>query len=159
MENKNCIKALSACSNITDLKIVGKYAPPEQIFKSLAKCRFIEKLFLEIYVLNYPSKKESSALVEFLTNIPSVTSLTLIGYSLKDATVKTLAKGARKLKHMNLSKKPIIKGRFLRFMCLPLNIMLTTLLVYKQKFLLKEERPGVKLVAEFKPDEEEDADN
>ncbi|CAH2071904.1 unnamed protein product [Thlaspi arvense] len=109
------IDSLSACSNITDLKMVGVYSPSEKLLKSLAvKCRFIEHLFFETYGSKGASRKDSSALAVLLTNLPSLTSLTLINLRLRDATVQTLAKGSRKLKHLNLSRNSIVKGCFLR---------------------------------------------
>ncbi|CAA7053747.1 unnamed protein product [Microthlaspi erraticum] len=119
LQNSLSIDALAACSNITDLKIVGSYKPPEKLLKSLAtKCCFIEHLFLETY--GFPSsrsRKVSRALVDFLTNNPNLTSLTLIGFRLNDATAQILVESARKLEYMNLSRNPTIKGHFLRHSC------------------------------------------
>ncbi|KAL9285492.1 F-box protein SKIP17 [Arabidopsis thaliana] len=108
--------ALSVCPNITDLRIVGLYNLTEELFNSLTKkCRLIEHLFLETY--GYPRTLESkagSSLVEFVTNCPNLTSLTLIRFGLTDDWARNLAESCRKLKYLNLSRSPTIKGRFLR---------------------------------------------
>jgi F-box/leucine-rich repeat protein 2/20 len=106
--------ALSVCPNITDLRIVGLYNLTEELFNSLTKkCRLIEHLFLETY--GYPRTLESkagSSLVEFVTNCPNLTSLTLIRFGLTDDWARNLAESCRKLKYLNLSRSPTIKGRF-----------------------------------------------
>ncbi|CAH2071900.1 unnamed protein product [Thlaspi arvense] len=106
------VAALSACSNITDLKIVGMSC--DQLFESLPRksCRMIEHLFLETSGFPHSSIRDSG-LVEFVTNIPNLTSLTLIGFGVNDSIAQTLVEGSRKLNYMNLSRT-LIKGRFLR---------------------------------------------
>ncbi|KFK30881.1 hypothetical protein AALP_AA6G037900 [Arabis alpina] len=116
MNCKSLCDALSVCSNITDLRIVGLYILSEQLFKTLAtKCRFIENLFLEAYGCQCTlDTKTGSALVEFVTNCPNLSSLTLIRFGLNGQMSRNLAESSRKLKYMNLSRSPTIKGRFLR---------------------------------------------
>ncbi|VVB01986.1 unnamed protein product [Arabis nemorensis] len=113
---KSLCDALSVCSNITDLRIVGLYILSEQLFKTLAtKCRFIEHLFLETYGCQSTlDTKTGSALVEFVTNCPNLSSLTLIRFRLNGQMSRNLAESSRKLKYLNLSRSPTIKGRFLR---------------------------------------------
>ncbi|CAN8237822.1 unnamed protein product [Cochlearia groenlandica] len=113
---KDLCGALSVCSNITDLRIVGLYSLTEQLFKSLTvKCRSIVNLFLETYGFQGTlDAKTGSALVEFVTSCPNLTSLTLIRFRLNSEMCQTLAMGSRKLKYMNLSRLPTLKGRFLR---------------------------------------------
>jgi hypothetical protein len=93
-----------------------RYNLTEELFNSLTKkCRLIEHLFLETY--GYPRTLESkagSSLVEFVTNCPNLTSLTLIRFGLTDDWARNLAESCRKLKYLNLSRSPTIKGRFLR---------------------------------------------
>ncbi|KAL1225109.1 F-box protein SKIP17 [Cardamine amara subsp. amara] len=116
MKYRSLSDALSVCSNITDLRIVGLYNLSEELFKSLTiKCRLIEHLFLETY--GYPSSLETktgSSLLEFVSNCPNLTSLTLIRFGLTDEMARNLTEGCRKLKYLNLSRSPTIKGRFLR---------------------------------------------
>ncbi|XP_023636387.1 F-box protein SKIP17 isoform X2 [Capsella rubella] len=105
--------ALAVCQNITDLRIVGLYNLTEELFNSLTiKCRLIEQLFLETY--GTLEAKTGSSLVEFVTNCPNLTSLTLIRFGLTDEWARNLAESPRKLEYLNLSRSPTIKGRFLR---------------------------------------------
>ncbi|CAL9233229.1 unnamed protein product [Arabidopsis halleri] len=116
MKYRSLCDALSVCPNITDLRIVGLYNLTEELFNSLTKkCRLIENLFLETY--GYPrtlETKTGSSLVEFVTNCPNLTSLTLIRFGLTDDWARNLAESCRKVKYLNLSRSPTIKGRFLR---------------------------------------------
>ncbi|KAL0712144.1 hypothetical protein Bca4012_019122 [Brassica carinata] len=98
-----------ACSNITDLKIVG-LSLSDEIFKSLTtkSCRRVEHLFLEARGF------QCSGLIALVTTIPNLTSLTLIGFGVDDNTAQVLIEGSHKLKYVNLSRTSLIKGRFLR---------------------------------------------
>lgn len=186
------------CSNITDLKIVG-LSPSDEIFKSLTtkSCRRVEHLFLEAGGFQYGSIIETG-LIDLVTTIPNLTSLTVIGFGVDDNKAHTIIEGSHKLKYMNLSRTSLIKGRFLRDLghgikdrpletiilrdCTSLKEkevlqFLNSLLAGNLKFIrhidvsnirglvcdggkrsetpnfplekLKEERPNVKLVAEF----------
>ncbi|WZZ41515.1 hypothetical protein YC2023_037774 [Brassica napus] len=87
-----------ACSNITDLKIVGQFLSNEIFSSFTAKsCRRVEHLFLEArgiqclftQALLYFATVGSiivSGLLDLVTTIPNLTSLTLIGFGLDDAT-------------------------------------------------------------------------
>ncbi|CAA7047122.1 unnamed protein product [Microthlaspi erraticum] len=106
--------ALSACSNLTDLKIVGLTS--EQIFEPIVtrkSCRKIEHLFLEARLFPYSSTGDS-VMADFVASLPNLTSLTFIGFDMTDAIAQLLFEGFPKLKHMNLSRASQIKGRFLR---------------------------------------------
>ncbi|KAJ0250152.1 hypothetical protein HA466_0143380 [Hirschfeldia incana] len=187
-----------ACSNITDLKIVG-LSIFDEVFMSLTakSCRRVEHLFVEARGFQNGSIVESR-LLDLVTTIPNLTSLTVIGFGIDDNTAHILIEGSHKLKHMNLSRTSLIKGRFLRDLghsikdrpletiilrdCTSLKEkevlqFLNSLLKGKLRFIrhidvsnirglvcdggkrsdkpnfplekLKEERPNVKLVAEF----------
>lgn len=59
--------------------------------KSMSLRTFFFCLLKLTYFVTGRPRKESSALVEFLTNIPNLTSLTLIGFRLNDTTAQILA--------------------------------------------------------------------
>ncbi|ANM66904.1 F-box SKIP17-like protein [Arabidopsis thaliana] len=56
----------------------------------------------------------SSTVEAFVTSCPSLTTLKLVGFGLKEETVRNLAEGFPKLTYMNLTRTPGISGRFLR---------------------------------------------
>ncbi|XP_020876314.1 F-box protein At4g02733 isoform X3 [Arabidopsis lyrata subsp. lyrata] len=103
---------LSACANLTDLKIVGVNVFLEPIIELLAiKCCLIEHLFLDNFsqgIITY------STIELFVTNCPKLTSLTLLNFNLNEAMARIIFKGFRKLKYINLSKTFEIDGSFLR---------------------------------------------
>uniref|UniRef100_A0A1J3K7V7 F-box protein SKIP17 n=1 Tax=Noccaea caerulescens TaxID=107243 RepID=A0A1J3K7V7_NOCCA len=109
-------EVLSVCPNIIDLRIVGLCTPYMQLFTTLAKkCRLIEHMCLETYGLpGAIDAKTGSPLLEFVTNSLKLTSLTLIGFRLTEEMARKLVESCRKLKYLNLSRSPTIKGRFLR---------------------------------------------
>ncbi|CAH2071906.1 unnamed protein product [Thlaspi arvense] len=116
MNYNSFTEVLSVCSNLADLRIVGLNSPFMHLFTTLArKCRLIEHLCLETHhLLGTIDAKKGSPLVEFVTNSPNLTSLTLISFRLTDELARILAQSSRKLKNLNLSRSPTIKGRFLR---------------------------------------------
>jgi F-box/leucine-rich repeat protein 2/20 len=108
---------LSACLNLTDLKIVGLISgsrdnPLEQLGLLTRNCRLIEHLFIEIY--GAAGLITDSSLLEFAANCPNLSSISLLGFLLNDAILQKLIKGFRRLKHINLSSSPEISGCFFR---------------------------------------------
>ncbi|VYS62016.1 unnamed protein product [Arabidopsis thaliana] len=81
MNMDSLLDSLSACSNLTDLKIVGVNVLLEPILELLArKCCLIEHLFLDnCYqgMITYPTIKL------FVTNCLKITSLTLLDFEAK----------------------------------------------------------------------------
>ncbi|CAD5327329.1 unnamed protein product [Arabidopsis thaliana] len=112
MNMDSLLDSLSACSNLTDLKIVGVNVLLEPILELLArKCCLIEHLFLDnCYqgMITYPTIKL------FVTNCLKITSLTLLDFRLNDAMAQILVTGFRILKYINLSNTAGITGSFLR---------------------------------------------
>ncbi|KAG7553185.1 F-box-like domain superfamily [Arabidopsis thaliana x Arabidopsis arenosa] len=103
---------LSACSNLTDLKIVGVNVFLEPIIELLArKCCLIEHLFLD----NYSQGMITDSTIElFVANCTKLTSLTLLNFNLNEAMARIIFKGFLKLKYINLSNSGEIDGSFLR---------------------------------------------
>ncbi|XP_010430316.1 PREDICTED: F-box protein At4g02760-like isoform X1 [Camelina sativa] len=117
MDGESLSPVLSACLNLTDLKIVGFVSgrglnPLEQLGLLTRNCRLIENLFIEIY--NSAGRITDSSLLEFGDNFPNLISLSLLCFRLNDAIAQKLIKGFRHLKHINLSRSPVISGCFLR---------------------------------------------
>ncbi|EOA22727.1 hypothetical protein CARUB_v10003434mg, partial [Capsella rubella] len=114
---KSLCDMLLVCPNLTNLKIANLKKILEQVLKTLTRNRRlkIQRLFLQNSVDQFPASGVSCSTVEaFVTSCPSLTSLTLIGFELKEESVRNLVDGFPKLKYMNLSRTPDISGRFLR---------------------------------------------
>ncbi|KAG7557833.1 F-box-like domain superfamily [Arabidopsis suecica] len=117
MDCESLSPVLSACLNLTDLKIVGliqgsRYNPLEQLGLLTRNCRLLEHLFIEIY--GAAGLITDSSLLEFVDNCPNLISLSLLCFMLKGAILQKLIKGFRQLKYINLSKSPEISGCFFR---------------------------------------------
>ncbi|XP_010422547.1 PREDICTED: F-box protein At4g02760-like [Camelina sativa] len=116
---KSLCDMLSVCPNLTELKIANfdRRQILEQILKTLTRNPrlIIERLLIQNNIDFLPASGISCSTVEaFVTSCPSLTWLTLVGFKLKEVTVRKLAEGFPKLTHMNLSRTPEISGRFLR---------------------------------------------
>lgn len=106
------LRALSVCSNLTDLKIVGlHFMSLDKVLGLLTnKC---EHLFLEKQI-GYSGRLSFNLDTPFERNCPYLTSLSLIGFDLGDMKTYHLFKGLAKLKYLNISRTYSITGRFLR---------------------------------------------
>ncbi|CAA0394122.1 unnamed protein product [Arabidopsis thaliana] len=112
MNMDSLLDSLSACSNLTDLKIVGVNVLFEPILELLArKCCLIEHLFLDNY---YQGMITYLTIKLFVTNCLKITSLTLLNFRLNDTMAQILVTGFRILKYINLSNTAGITGSFLR---------------------------------------------
>ncbi|XP_024010071.1 F-box protein At4g02760 isoform X2 [Eutrema salsugineum] len=119
MDRKSICDVLAACSNLTDLKIVGFVSrdilnPLEQLASVTRNCRLMEHLFLENYYRSTADLTTDSNLVEFVDDCPNLTSLTLQHFALNDARARVIINGFRQLKYINLSGLHGISGCFLR---------------------------------------------
>ncbi|XP_023636930.1 F-box protein At4g02760 isoform X2 [Capsella rubella] len=107
MDVESLSTVLSACLNLTDLKIVG-FVPLEQLELLTRNCRLIKHLFIEIY------SSADSSLLKFVDNCANLISLSLLCFLLNDTIAQKLVRGFRQLKYINLSRSLEISGCFLR---------------------------------------------
>uniref|UniRef100_A0A1J3JU65 F-box protein n=1 Tax=Noccaea caerulescens TaxID=107243 RepID=A0A1J3JU65_NOCCA len=117
MDYKSLCALLPACSNLTDLKIVGYVSgdinPLEQLASVTRNCRLIEHLFLDSHHFGRAPATDSN-LVEFAYDCPNLTSLTLQRFVLNDAIARVIIKSFRQLKYISLLGTSGISGSFLR---------------------------------------------
>ncbi|KAL1225104.1 F-box protein [Cardamine amara subsp. amara] len=137
MDSKSLSPVLSACLNLTDLKIVGfvsgdRLNPVEQLVSLTRSCRLLENLFIESYIA------ANSSLLEVVDNCPNLISLTLLRFRLNDSIAQKLIKGFRRLKYINLSSSPEINGSFLRGLGLICKDSPLETLILRNCYTLKE---------------------
>ncbi|CAL9233225.1 unnamed protein product [Arabidopsis halleri] len=134
MDHESLSPVLSACLNLTDLKIVGlRFNPLEQLGSLTRNCRF---LFIEIYGAAGPIT--DSSLLEFVDKCPNLISLSLQCFLLNDAMLQKLIKGFRQLKYINLSRSPEISGCFFRGLGLCCKDSPLETLILRNCYTLKE---------------------
>ncbi|XP_018464030.2 F-box protein At4g02760 isoform X2 [Raphanus sativus] len=111
LDNTSLCRALSVCSNLTDLKIVGLDVNSlRKVLEVLPKkC---QHLFVEKGIGSGRSMWSLGSF--FLSYRPDLTSLSLIGFELDDGEVHIIIRGLPKLKYLNLSRTSVMKGGFLR---------------------------------------------
>ncbi|KAI4326511.1 hypothetical protein MLD38_031819 [Melastoma candidum] len=115
MDSTSLCVALSACSSLIDLEIVGLHIELRQILVSVGKnCHLIERLFFESSRTGRDDSLKSPTCIELVNNCPHLNSLSLRGFKLHDCKVKTLVKGFRKLRYIDFSTSYSITGTFLR---------------------------------------------
>lgn len=114
MDMNSICSVLSACPNLSDLKIAElSYDSSNLVLDLLTrKCHLVEHLFLET---SFGGDNITYSTIEaFVANCPKLTCLTLKGFNLDDAMAQILVKGLLKLKYVNLSSTSGIHGSFLR---------------------------------------------
>ncbi|KAJ0250151.1 F-box domain-containing protein [Hirschfeldia incana] len=110
LDKKYLLRALSECSNLTELKIVGlwyfsAFAKVLDLLTSKCEHLFLEKIGYGRLTFNDATPLER--------NCCYLTSLSLIGFDLGDVKTYHLVKGLTKLKYLNISKTYSISGGFL----------------------------------------------
>ncbi|CAA7044129.1 unnamed protein product [Microthlaspi erraticum] len=110
---KSICGALSVCSNLTDLKIVGLdiHTVSDIVDFLTIKC---EHLFLQNENFVVWSHLTGS---HFEKSCPNLTSLSLIGFHITDDEAYKLLMGLHKLKYIDLSRTSGFGGSFLRRVC------------------------------------------
>ncbi|XP_010522734.1 PREDICTED: F-box protein At4g02760 [Tarenaya hassleriana] len=104
--------ALSACQNLTDLKIAGFYGELDQVLEAVTRCcPLIVRLFFDVWRLG--CSFEASLCKDFVANCNDLSSLALRGFDLEDTEARIFLEGFHKLKCLDLSESSVT-GSFLR---------------------------------------------
>ncbi|XP_052170129.1 F-box protein At4g02733-like [Diospyros lotus] len=115
MDNAALSVALSTCSYLLDLEIVGLHVELRQTLESVSKhCHLIERLYFESSKTGRDDSLKLPTCSDLVNNCPHLTSLALRGFKLHDHKVRILVKGFRKLKYVDFSTSYSITGAFLR---------------------------------------------
>ncbi|PIN18252.1 F-box protein containing LRR [Handroanthus impetiginosus] len=115
MDNTAFGAALSECSSLLDLEIVGLHVDLRQTLESVSRsCPLIERLFFESSKTGRDDSLKIPTCNDLVTNCPHLSSLALRGFKLHDVKVRVLVKGFRKLKYVDFSMSYSITGDFLR---------------------------------------------
>ncbi|GER24837.1 F-box family protein [Striga asiatica] len=115
MDNTALGAALSACTSLLDLEIVGLQVELRQTLESVSRsCPLIERLFFESSKTGSDDSLILLSCNDLVTNCPHVSSLALRGFKLHDTKVRVLVKGFRELKCVDFSTSYSITGFFLR---------------------------------------------
>ncbi|XP_057963929.1 F-box protein SKIP17-like isoform X4 [Malania oleifera] len=115
LDNTALSVALSACSSLIDLEIVGLHVELRQTLTSVSThCHLIERLFFESSKTGRDDSLKSPTCIDLVNNCPNLNSLALRGFKLQDYKARVLVKGFRKLKYVDFSTSYSITGTFLR---------------------------------------------
>ncbi|KAL3531335.1 hypothetical protein ACH5RR_010657 [Cinchona calisaya] len=115
MDNIALCGALSACPSLRDLEIIGLHVELRQTLESVSIfCPLIERLFFESSKTGRDDSLKLPTCSDLVNNCPNLSSLALRGFKLHDYKARTLVKGFRKLKYVDLSTSYSISGAFLK---------------------------------------------
>uniref|UniRef100_A0A7N0SYE0 F-box domain-containing protein n=1 Tax=Kalanchoe fedtschenkoi TaxID=63787 RepID=A0A7N0SYE0_KALFE len=107
--------ALSTCPSLLDLEIVGLNVELKQILVSVASsCSMIQRLYFDSSIAGRDDNLTAPICVDFVSNCPFLTSLSLRGCKLHDNKVRILIKGFHRLRHFDVSTSYSVTGSFLR---------------------------------------------
>ncbi|XP_030946266.1 F-box protein SKIP17-like isoform X1 [Quercus lobata] len=139
MDNTSLCGALSACTSLLDLEIVGLHVELRQTLMSVsANCHLIERLFFESSKTGRDDSLKTPTCTDLVENCPHLTSLALRGFKLHDNKVRVLVKGFRKLRYVDFSTSYSITGGFLRNLGSSMGGNLLEVLILRDCMHLKE---------------------
>ncbi|RAL43500.1 hypothetical protein DM860_012641 [Cuscuta australis] len=115
LDDSSLNAALSVCSSLRDLEVVGLNVDLSQTIGSISKsCPLIERLFFESSKAGRDCSFKLQSCSDLVSNCPNISSLALRGYKLHDSKVRVLFKGFHKLKYVDFSTSYSVTGSFLK---------------------------------------------
>ncbi|KAK3018357.1 hypothetical protein RJ639_004769 [Escallonia herrerae] len=115
MDNAALDAALSACSSLLDLEIIGLHVELKQTLESVSEhCHLIERLFFESSKTGRDDSLKLPICNELVNNCSHLAFLALRGFKLHDVKARVLVKGFRKLKYVDFTTSYSITGAFLK---------------------------------------------